>query len=1116
MALWALVLVLLLSPLASVTRAATAATTTYTLTGYVDQPGGVTAPPVPTGVQVDLQSAATGTVYTAVTAAGGQFTFSSSTGAAALAPGYWKLWVPVETNVTLSGCLGVPCAVLPQHQNPTYVYLNATVLTNKNYSTTISNVQVLPYNATLNGTVLQNGSFVPGATVRLLDPVYNGIALSNSTTNASGNFSMAVPFGRWILQSTHLSGPNTFTNSTQLTITVRHPAIVKPVLTTYALSGWINSTVTHQRVPVGGNVTLFDPANGYIYSAATPPGGYYTIPTYPAGFTSGSNTFDVILGANGFATSSYTKVVPNASPITQNVLLSPLTAAEMGVYNTTLNFTGIRVGTSGNGTFTVATHVLLGNNSVLPGLPNASVGQLWAQLGLDYDHALTFDNTTSGAAVLAYLNSSGPFFQPTTGTVFNGTGFVLPKVPATIGNYASGCATTCGLTSAATISFGWSQSFQLNGTVGINSSSYTIGFTFLHPAASGLVYNYTVELPAGYVLSAGTAAPAHTALAAKGPSGTWGKFTLVSKPWSTPTATASFTIVKTANLTPVVNVTGTSFAFSSAAVLNSSVNNYTVVLGVNENATFNAANSIYPTGVNGTSYTWNFGNAHTVTTTNKSVNYSYPVANGAGQNYTGTLTVTDSGGAVNSSTFHVYVLPTTNKPTAKVSANATTNQTNTTVHGNLYFTVVNGTTLGFNATAPNVTLAFPNKLSIASFTIVAKGVKKTANFTTSSGGNASANWSVEFSPSSTIGAGPYLTQADINGTIVRYYGWQYNLTMTVWSVTGTSATANASILVIDKVKPTVAFSLLTLAGKSISASGITENQPNGTAGFKVNAANSTGPSNSSIVSYKLLINNTNNTTFKPIYRNVTKVTPYPTFYLPPQPTPYTINLTVTDTAGNTANLTRQFSIAPNATTRPIMSAGNFTGPSSLTEGQSYTFSFNVTNTGGKSSTAKNVTVAWYLLSPSGTGARKYISTTTYFYNVSKGVINTTTPYVGKVPGLAPNKTVLARMTWSPGFSGNYIIYGNVTATNEYTPDYKGAPNVVSMSIALKVSTTTQLIEYGGIGAAIVLGLVGLIWWWRRPSRRGGAGKAAKATPASKSGLERGGKRPDADDDEDEP
>ena len=1115
-ALWALVLVLLLSPLASVTRAATPATTTYTLTGYVDQPGGVTAPPVPSGVQVDLQSAATGTVYTAVTTAGGQFAFSSASGASALAPGYWKLWVPVETNVTLSGCSGVPCAVLPVHQNPTYQYFNASVLTNRNSSTTIANVQVLPYNATLNGTVLQNGTYVPGATLRLLDPLFNGIALTNSTSNATGNFSIAVPFGKWVLQTTHVSGPDTFSNSSRLTITARHPPIVKPVLTTYGLSGWINSTVTNQRVPVAGNVTLYDPTNGYIYSAATPPGGFYSIPTYAAGFTTGANTFDVILGANGYATTSFSKTVPNANPITQNVLLSPLTASEMGYFNTTLNYSGIKVLTTGNGTLNVSTTVTLGNNSVLPGLPNASVGQLWAQLGLDYDGSLTFNNATSGAAVRTYINDSGPFFQAASGTVFNGTSFILPKVPSSLSGYTYGCSATCGLASNGAIGYSWKQNYQLNGTVGLNSSSYTVGFTFLHPAASSMTYNYTVIAPAGYVLSADTSAPAHTNLTAQGPSGTWGKFTLVSHAWSTASASASFTFVKTANLTPVVNVTGSSFAFSSAAVLNSSVNNYTVVLGVNENATFSAANSIYPTGVNGTSYVWNFGNGYTApSTSNKTLNYSYPVASPVGHNFTGTLTVTDSGGAVNSSTFYVYVLASTNKPTAVISANVTANNTTTTPHGNLYFTVQNGTTVGFNATAPNVTLPFPNKLSIASYTLVAKGVKKIANFTTSSGGNASANWSVEFSPTVTLGAGPYLTQATINGTVVHFYGWQYNLTMTVWSVTGTSATTNASILVVDKMKPTVAFTLLNLAGKVISATGITENLPNGTGAFRVNAANSTGPSNSSIVKFSLEVNYTNNTSVPAKYWNATKATPYPTFWLAPLPNPYTLNLTVTDLAGNTANLTRQFSIAPNTTTRPIMQATNFTGPTSLTQGDSYTFSFNVTNTGGAKSFAKTVTVAWYLLSPSGTGSRKYISVTTSFYNVSKGVINTTTPYVGSIPSLAANKTVLARMTWSPGFSGNYVIYGNVTATNEYIANYNGAPNVVSMSIGIKVSTLTELIEYGGIAAAVILVLVAIIWWYRRPSRKGGSGKPLKPAPASKSGLERGGKKPDTDDD-DEP
>lgn len=1114
-ALWALVIALLASPVASMARAATVASTTYVLTGYVDQPGGLSAPPVPAGVQVDLQSAATGATYAAVTGSGGEFTFSSASGATSLAPGYWKVWVPTESNVSITGC--GKCAVLPGHQNPLYAFYNSTQLTSQNYSTTISDVSVVPYNATLNGTVHQGPSVVQGASVKLLDPEYNGLILSNTTTNVNGTYSLAVPFGTWVLQSSHVSGPNTYTNSSLVTISARIPPNVNPVLSTFSISGWINSTVTGARVPTAGNATLFDPTNGYIYSAATPAGGYYSLATYPANFVSGSQTFDVILSAGGYSTTSYSQVVSGPSALQKNVLVAPFAPANLGVYQTTLNFTGVNATGSGTGTLKVTTAAALGNDSVVPGLPNATVGQLWAQLGLDFDHSLTFNNATSIGAVQSYLASSGPFFPATqASTVINGTSFTGPTGPQTLSSFASGCASTCGLGSTSNLKYGWSTTYTLNGTLTANSSEYTLGFSFLHPLSSSLVYNYTVDLPTGYVLSAGTTAPTHTKLVAQGPGGTWGKFTLVSQPAGTSSASARFTFVKAANLTPVVNITGSNFAFSNAAVLNDSIGNYTAVLGVNESAIFSADHSIYPTGLNGTLYTWAFGDGGHATTNNSTYNYTYTVANAVGHNYTGSLTVTDSGGSVNSTTFYVYVLPNSSKPTAVIASNATANQTKYTGAGNtgtMYLMVNNGTTLGFNATNTTPTIPKPNVLSIASYALVAKNVKKAANFTTSSGGNASANWSVEFSPGSTIGGvGNYLTQGNVNGTLIAFHGWEYNLTLTVWTVTGTTSSATLAILVVDKMNPTAAFTILNAAGKQVSASGITEG-PSQTATVRLNAVNSTGPGNSSIVKYVWNVSY-NNTTIANNPPNSTSATPYPTLTLAPEPNPYTINLTVTDAAGNTANLSKTLTVAANSTYRPIMTAANLTGPTSLTQGDSYTFWVNVSNTGGNKSSATSVTVSWYLLSPSGTGSKKYVSATTVFYTLSKGAVNTSVPAVsGTYPALAPGKTLRAQISWSPSFSGNFIIYANVTATNEYTPDYHGGSNVASQSIAIKVNPTTQALEYGGIAAAVIVAIVALVWWYRRPAR--GKGGSTKGTPSSKSGLERGPRKTDADDD-DEP
>src|SRR5208282_1239308 len=221
--------------------------------------------------------------------------------------------------------------------------------------------------------------------------------------------------------------------------------------------------------------------------------------------------------------------------------------------------------------------------------------------------------------------------------------------------FSSTCTTSCGLGSNAGITYSWNDVYALNGTVPENATSYTISFNFQHPLSSGDRFNYTLELPKGYVLSANTAAPTHTLLVGVGPNGTWSKFTLVSNPSTTVPASAKFTIVKLGVPTPIVNATVQNFAFSKLNVLNSTEGNYTVVVGAGENVTFSAINSTYPTGTNATSFKWVFADGGSVVTNNTTTNHTYLTANGT-KPWNGSLTITASGGTVNTTHFNVYVV----------------------------------------------------------------------------------------------------------------------------------------------------------------------------------------------------------------------------------------------------------------------------------------------------------------------------------------------------------------------------------------------------------------------------------------------------------------------------
>ena len=1109
-ALWVLVLVALVtSSLATIAGAQAGSPANYALTGSVETGNGIS--PVPAGVQVDLISRATGQVFTTTVASGGGYKFTTASTGGALVPGYWGISVPAQGNASLPACNPVKpyqCAILPTNQTPVFQFENATALTTVNYPfPPITGVSWLPYTGNITGIVnASGGQPAPGAQVSLLDPNYNGLVLANNTTNSKGAFQLNAPLtaggGFWVLKTT-FPGPEY--NVTKVSVPTRTPVKVNPTIQNYIVSGFMNLK-SGGHVPTAGNVTLYDTTNGFLYSSATAPQGFYSSGTYPANFGSGSQSFDVILNAIGYGTVWYPLSVSSNTAVQKNVVVSPLAASNLGSYQTTLNFTGIDVA-SGTGSLAVNTVATLGNDTVVPNLPNGTVGQLWAQLGLDFNHSASIP-ATSLSKVATWVNSTGPFFPAVqAGTTMNGTGFVGPTAPQTLASWTTSCTSGyCGLSTGGNITYTWSQMYALNKTVPVNSSTYSIDFGFAHPSSASDVYNYTVELPTGYVLAADTQAPSGTRLAAAGEGGTWTKFTLQSLPSSTLVGSASFSIVKYSAVTAIVNATVSNFAFSSANVLNSTNGNYTVEVGVGQNVSFSALHSLYPAGTNGTKFAWTFGDGGTATTSNATTNHTYSTATASP--LPGMLTVTSSGGLVNTTTFHVWVAQ--GPVTATISSNASAAQTRGS--GTTPYLFVNwGTVLYFNASASTATIttgaAKAGVLSVASFSLVSShGFQQKANYSVAQGAYFGSNWTVQF-----LGAGSYLSSGTVAGTAIPFLGWQYNLTLTVWSGTGQSAKSTLVILVNDTEKPVSAIQVLTSGGKPVSASGVVAGT-NLSANVLLNGANATDPHNGSLVSFYWLITNSGNSTVHKGY-NVTSVKPYPSVWLAAMSTAYKVNLTVKDRNGNSGYTTLSLTVSQNTSTTPIMSATNLTGPSSLTEGSSSTFWVNVTVGGGTKSVAENVSVSWYLLSPSGTGSRSYIGgspqSVKFYTYTSAGVVNTTPLATGLIKSLAWNTTVRAVVSWSPGSTGNYNLYANATASNEFAGDYHSGPQTAVKSISVGPNPTTQLLEYVAIGAAVVVVIFLLIVYYRRRSGRG-----ATKSSSSRSGLERS-KRPAADEDEED-
>ena len=1111
-ALGLLVLVALVASSLALTGGALAGSSaSYTLTGYVEQGSGIS--PVPAGVQVDLVSRATGQVFTTTVATGGMFTFTTSSTGGALTPGYWGVWVPPQGNASIPGCNPArpyyQCAILPTSQNPVFAFENATSLTTPNYPTIITGVAVLPYVGNLSGTVSSGSTPEPGAQVSLIDPAYNGFVFVNNTTSSSGAFRLSVPLGTWVLKTT-LPGATVRYNLTQVAIASRTPVTVDPNVQNYIVSGYSNLRANPSaHVPTAGNVTLWDPTNGYIYESATPPGGFYTAGTYPANFTTGSQTFDVILSSIGYGTVWYPLTVSTPTAMQQNVLVSPLAPSQYGRYQTVLNFAGINV-TTGKGNLVVNTTATLGNDTVFPNLPNATVGQLWGQLGLDFDHAISFASS-SLPTVASFVNSTGPFFPAVqAGTAVNGTGFVGPTAPQTLASWSSTCSGSCGLSTAASLSYVWSQSYTLNGTVPVNQSTYSIALSFAHPSSSSDVYNYTFVLPTGYVLASSTQAPSATVLSPAGEGGTWTSFTLRSLPSATAAGSAKFSIVKYSGVTPIVNISVSNFAFSKANVLNSTEGNYTVEVGVGQNATFSALNSLYPAGTNGTSFAWTFGDASSNTTSSTTTYHTYTTASGATP-YAGTLTVTSSGGLKNSTKFHVWVA--TGPVTAVISVNSTAAQ-NRTVGGIPYVFVNWATVLHFNASASKAVVSpsatVPGVVSVASFVLTSShGFKQTANYSASLGANVSQNWVVQL-----LGAGSYLSAGTVGANSVPFFGWQYNLTLTVWDGAGHSAKASLVILVNDTEKPVAAFQVLNSAGTAVKGNGIVAGT-NLSAKVLLNGANSTDPHNGSVVNFYWLVTNSKNSSFRWAF-NQTTVKPYPAVWLSAASNAYTINLTVRDRNGNTGYTTQSLTVSQNTTTSPIMAVdltpGNYSIPTSYNAGTSYTLWVNVTVGGGSKAVAQNIQVAFYIVSASG-GSKISIGNApgaVKFFNYTSGVVNSAPWAVGSISSLAYNKTVRAEITWTPGTTGTFTLYMNATASNEFAGDYPTGPQLKSLSISIKPNPTTQLLEYVAIAVAVVVVIALLILYYRRRTGKGGA----KAGPG-RSGLERSKRQADEDEDDED-
>ncbi len=1120
-ALLAMVVLLLAGSLAGIGQAQAGSTPTYTLLGYVEGTGGVSAPPVPAGVTVVLTSSATGQNYSTQTSlSSGQFTFSSTGNAPGLQPGWWGLSVPPQTHATLEGTSGQALpgtyAVLPQNLTAQFSYLTSANLTNS-VPVTIHDVSVAQENVTVNGTVSFQGHPYAGALVQAIAPGYGNFVLaSNTTTNINnktqnlhtGYFSLLVPWGNWVLETTIPGAPNYY-NQTALVVDqttapatgnlTKNPAVLSS--TSYTTWGYVNLAPPKSgRDPNGGNVTVI--GGGNVVTAPVVPGGYYSVGT------GGAGTYTVVLATINEQTVWYTLTVSAGNPSgssPRNVVVSPWSSAPAN-YTTTLDWTG------GFGLLNVSTAALLGNDSVFPQLPNASVGQLWAQLALDWQHNLTFAESNF-ATVANWLESQGPFFPAVQAqTTVNGTSF-SQNANFTFSSNSS-CATFCGLSSSQGAGFHWSASYSTTSKVTAGQKSYPLSFEFKHPT-NRQSFNYTVKLPKGYVLSANTQVPAQTALVPSGPAGTWTSFTLVSKPSSSAGGTFSFSAVKNGTVTASVNVSAHEFTWSSKNVLNTSRGNYTAIAGVGENLTFSALNSTFPAGGNASQYFWTFGDSATNMTKNATTNHTYQSEG----KYVGSLLLTASGGSKSTVPFTIYVGSA--PPTAVIDVN---DSKILKASNNVPYLIVNwSTALKFNASTSvssiNAGSGAPAGLISVAYWNITDSTSQTWNLTNANGGGSGSNNALSNFTDVFADKGAYITQGSAYGASIpgTFYGWQYNVTLTVWDYGGLNDTTHMVILVKDTQKPVPTITLKNGAGGVVPSSGLVEGS-NHTALAVLWATNSTDPGNGSITMYHWKITDASNASVNINYNRTSSGPGYPLpsgipVWLAPQKGSYTVNLTVTDRANNSNFVTKALTVALNLSVRPILSVTNLTAPTTMTDGSTYTISVNVSNIGGNASVADNVSVHFYLLPPSGSGAQITIGGSpgaVKFYGWLNKTMESSQVNATGLFNIAWNHTATAEIQFTPSRTGTWDIWANATTTNEFAADYTSGQNQAHVQVTLNPNPIIADEEYAAVGGAVVLAIIVIVLFFRR---RRNPKPAAKGSGGSSSGkLERGTSKKDDDED----
>jgi PKD repeat protein len=175
---------------------------------------------------------------------------------------------------------------------------------------------------------------------------------------------------------------------------------------------------------------------------------------------------------------------------------------------------------------------------------------------------------------------------------------------------------------------------------------------------------------------------------------------------------------------------------------------------------------------------------------------------------------------------------------------------------------------------------------------------------------------------------------------------------------------------------------------------------------------------------------------------------------------FTCKLTVTDTAGNSANKTMQITVV--SSSRPDLRITSITlTPVQFVEGEQGTILVNITNVGNDNATG--ILGTFYRMTASGEKVLLGTSNDLSFEGQSIGLI-------------APDDYGILAFGWKAGSKGNYTIYVEVTSDREINKE----DNHDTVSIDVNEATWKAAALYGGIFAVIVVIIVLLYFRKRLP------------------------------------